>query len=283
LESGAPIEEINCVRKHLSLIKGGRLSAAAYPRPVLALIISDVVGDDLATVGSGPTVPDPSTFAEAVDICFRCHILDRLPPSVRSYLLMPLPGRESPKPGDKIFSTTRNALIGSATDSWKAIGGYAKALGIHAELVSAKMSGEARTWGRDLAERELPKRLQERREGLFVFTGELTVTIGGHGVGGRNQEMLLAFAIAAKEKDLVKHEWSICALAMDGLEGNSPAMGAALSSACLLSLKEEEIEEAKQALDDNDSHSFWKKRNMCILTGETGTNVNDIVLLYVKP
>ncbi|MDP3589369.1 MAG: DUF4147 domain-containing protein, partial [Methylobacter sp.] len=215
LASGATINQINCVRKHLSQLKGGGLARMAMPAHLHALILSDVLGDDLSTIASGPTVADDTTYADAIEILKAKGVWEQVPSNVRQHLEQGKLGNiaETPKPGDDIFKTcpehsrrnTAHTLIGSNTISVNAMLEAAKNLGYESELYSDHLSGEARTVGATLVAQCVERRLKSPPQDkpiALLAGGETTVTLKGNGRGGRNQEMALAFAIAAEQQDL---------------------------------------------------------------------------------
>lgn len=284
ISCGASIQEINCVRKHLSRIKGGQLSAAAQPRRVFSLIISDVVGDDLQTIASGPTVPDVTTFAEADEIVRRHGILHRLPERVQQRLADGLAGRipETPKPTDPIFQNTVNRIIGSArTAAAKARHSLAQR-GYDAGIFAADLHGEARRYGARLA-RRLPDFRAAGSRRAAIGTGEFTVALRGDGCGGRNQEMLLAVLNALREApQLEAHRlsWVVISAAFDGIEGNSGAMGAVIDSTSLGRLRDLDIDLPRH-LAQNNAKPVFQALGDLLVTGQTGTNVNDMTLILI--
>jgi hydroxypyruvate reductase len=275
LRSGAGIGEINTVRKHLSAIKGGRLARAAYPARVVTLAISDVPGDDPAVVGSGPTVPDPSTLADAQAIIAR-YKLD-LPEAVTRALNDP--GNESPKPGDPAFTGTEYKLIARPADSFRAAEAAVKAAGYECVFLGANVEGEARQVAAEQA--RMARDLQAAgRRAVILSGGELTVTIRGKGRGGPNQEYALALAIALEAAR------SIAALAADtdgtdGGEGSAedPA-GASVDGETALRARELGLDPAS-FLADNDSRGFFERLGGLLRPGPTFTNVNDFRAILV--
>lgn len=271
LRSGAPIAEINCVRKHLSAIKGGRLALAAAPAPVVALIISDVPGDDPALVASGPTVPDPTTSADAARILHSRGII--VPGPVAAWLENS--ESETPKPGHPAFARVHNRVIAS---SRAAIADAARMAAIAGFAVYnlGDLEGEARVLAREHAH----KALQLRREGkpaVILSGGETTVTVRGNGRGGRNSEYLLALAAAL---DGAEGIWAI-ACDTDGIDGTEDNAGAfiapdSLRGAAALGLSEE------AALAQNDSYGFFAALGDLIVTGPTRTNVNDFRAILIE-
>ncbi len=263
LRSGAPVTDLNCVRKHLSRIKGGGLARLAAPARIVALILSDVIGDPLDVIASGPTVPDPTTAADAQAILSQRGLGQM---AIASAL------RETPKPGDPIFERVTNILIGSNAMARQAAAEAARGLGFEVELPPLIVEGEAREWGKKMADLTGLKDLS----GLAViFGGETTVTVRGNGLGGRNQELALA---AALELDGMRERIVIASIGTDGIDGPTPAAGAwatpdTAARARALGL------DAAAMLANNDSHSFFAALGDCILTGPTGTNVNDLVIV----
>lgn len=275
LRSGANISEINTVRKHLSRIKGGRLARHAYPARVVSLAISDVPGDDPATIGSGPTVPDRTTLAEARAIVAR-YKLD-LPDAVHRALNDP--ANESPKPGDPIFNNIEFELVATPADAFRSAQETIAQAGYEVHFLGERLEGEAR----DVAEYHamLAKRLQvEGKRGVILSGGELTVTIRGKGRGGPNQEYALALAIAL---DGTK---GIAALAgdTDGTDGGggsaSDPAGAYVDGTSAQRARKLGLDPA-EALADNDSTAFFAALGDLVTPGPTFTNVNDFRAIVV--
>lgn len=284
LSCGASIEEINCVRKHLSRIKGGGLSVAAHPRRVVSLIISDVVGDDLQTIASGPTVPDATTFAEAEETLRRYRILGLLPQNVRQRLADGRAGRipETPKPGAPAFARTVNRIIGSARTAAAVACKRLGERGYAAEILAADLHGDARRYGGQLAHR-LPGLCAGGSRRAAIGTGEFTVTLRGKGHGGRNQEMLLGVLNTLRENpDLEAHRlpWVIVSAAFDGVEGNSGAMGAVIDATSLERSRERGIDLVSH-LEQNNAKAVFEALGDLLVTGQTGTNVNDMTLILI--
>lgn len=258
LGCGATIHELNCVRKHLSAIKGGQLAQLAAPARVLALVLSDVIGDNLDVIGSGPTVPDGSTAADAVAILERYGLLNRVPEAVRARLES---GAETPKPGDPAFAQVRNVIVGSNRLAAEAAMVRAGELGYRPKLLSTTLEGEAREVGRQLA----------RETGCLIAGGETTVTIQGGGKGGRNQEMALAAALALEGvPDTV-----FLSAGTDGTDGPTDAAGAMADGATITEARQQGLD-AEAFLNNNDSYHFFQAVGGLIITGPTGTNVMDL-------
>jgi glycerate 2-kinase len=269
LACGATIHEINCVRKHISAIKGGQLARLVYPATLLTLILSDVIGDDLDAIGSGPTVPDRSTVADV-------HAI-----GAKYGIAIDLGGMaETPKPGDRIFAKATNVLVGSNELAVEAAAAEARRLGFHTLVLSTFIEGEARQVARvhaAIAKEILTTGQPVRRPACVISGGEPTVTIRGRGLGGRNQEFALAAAIEiAGLRDTV-----ILSAGTDGTDGPTDAAGAiadgtTLARAGALGL------DAAAFLGNNDSYRFFEGSGDLIRTGPTGTNVADIQIVLAR-
>jgi glycerate 2-kinase len=277
LHCGASIHEINCVRKHISRIKGGQLARLVYPARLLTLILSDVIGDDLDVIGSGPTVPDRSTFAEARAIFEEYRIWSKLPSSVRNRI--GLAAEETPKPGDRIFEKTQNVIVGSNALAVDAAALEAHRLGFHTLVLSTFVEGEAREVARVHA--AIAKEIRAtgrpvKTPACVISGGETTVTIRGKGLGGRNQEFALAAALdIAGLRDAV-----ILSAGTDGTDGPTDAAGA-MADGTTLARAEALRLNASAFLANNDSYHFFESTGDLIKTGPTGTNVADVQLILV--
>ena len=276
LRSGAAIGDMNCVRKHLSAIKGGRLAAATRAR-IVTLLISDVPGDDPSVIASGPTAPDLTTLAEARAILARTGIIP--PASVAAHLLDP--ASETPKPLDPVFARVDNRLIASPQASLEAASRVAHAAGYTPVILSDAIEGEAAEVGRVLA--AIARQCARHRQPApppcaLISGGETTVTVRGHGRGGRNLEFLLALAIA-----LDGHP-GIHALAADsdGIDGVEDNAGAVLTPDTLIRAAQLGID-ARARLHDNDAHGFFAALDDLVVTGPTRTNINDVRVILVDP
>lgn len=275
LASGAGIGEMNCLRRHISGIKGGRLAAAAFPAPVVALLLSDVPGDDPADIASGPTVADPTTSAEALAILRRYGMA--LPLSVVALLES---GRgESIKPGDPRLARTDNRIIATPQMALEAAASVARAAGVPTHILSDRIEGEARDVGKVLA--AIALQVASRREPfappcLLLSGGETTVTVRGPGRGGRNVEFLLSLAVA-----LERHP-AIHALAgdTDGVDGLEEIAGAYLAPDTLARAWAAGVN-PKESLANNDGHGFFERLGDGIVTGPTLTNVNDFRAILI--
>jgi hydroxypyruvate reductase len=269
LRSGATINEINTVRKHCSRIKGGHLARLVAPATLVTLILSDVVGDPLDVIASGPTVPDSTTVADAQAVLERYGIR----------LLGGGVFQETPKPGDPAFERVQHVIVGSNRLAALAAAEQARQLGFHALLLSTYVEGEAREVARVAA--ALAKGVRAHGDPLpppacLVWGGETTVTVRGHGTGGRNQELALAAALALDGWPGVL----VMALATDGTDGPTDAAGAIVTGETVARAQALGLD-PRAALEANDSHSFFDALGDLIRTGPTGTNVNDLLLLLV--
>jgi glycerate 2-kinase len=266
LRSGAAIGEINCVRKHLSAISGGRLAAAAWPAEVVTFAISDVPGDDPAVIASGPTVADPSTFADALEITQRYSI--RLPSAVRRHLEDAVD--ETPKAGDPRLERSRLVLLATPGSALTAAAAAARAAGLEPVVLGADVQGEARLVAREHA--ALVGRLRAAAPLLILSGGETTVTVTGDGRGGRNAEYLLALAIALEAEG----QSAAYALAADtdGIDGTEDNAGAVLRPDTLARARAAGLD-PRTYLAANDSYGFFAALGDLLVTGPTRTNVND--------
>ncbi len=276
LRAGAAIDELNCVRKHLDQLKGGRLAAAAFPARVLALVLSDVVGDSLTTIASGPTVADPTSVADAIAILETRDVWDAVPTAVRQHLEGG--NDESPKPGDARLERAESRIIGSNIAAADAACAQARSLGYAARVVTTSMTGEASIVGAEIvrATREECERVGSRV--ALVFAGETTVTVRGNGVGGRNQELALG---AALEMDGTSG-MAVASLGTDGIDGPTDAAGAVADGESIRRARARG-RDPMAALAENDTYNFWKSLGGLVRTGPTGTNVMDIVVAAAVP
>lgn len=264
LRAGANIHELNTVRKHLSRLKGGQLAALAYPARVITLLLSDVIGDDPAVIGSGPTVPDPSTIDDARAVLQRYGIREELR------------FRETPKNGDEIFENVENIIVGSNRLALDAAARGAKKLGYRPLILSSTMQGEAREVARVHAQIAREVRTSGnpvKAPACILSGGETTVSVRGEGKGGRNQEFALAAAIDIAGLDGVL----ILSAGTDGTDGPTDAAGAIATGTTL-----SRGPDALDYLNRNDSYSYFDRLRDLIKTGPTGTNVMDIHLLLVE-
>ncbi|HET7854013.1 MAG TPA: glycerate kinase [Candidatus Methylomirabilis sp.] len=279
LASGATIEEINAVRKHCSRIKGGQMARALFPARSLTLILSDVIGDPLDAIASGPTVPDTTTYGEALQVLRRYHVEDRIPVSILWRLERGARGEipETPKTGDPCFANAHHCIVGNNLQSLLAARDRAARLGFQALLLTTALKGESREVAKVLA----ALLLEMRRSGhpvsppaCLLLGGETTVTVRGKGKGGRSQELVLAGAIAiAGGRDLV-----IFSAGTDGTDGPTDAAGAVADGETWARAKEIGLDPLR-ALEENDAYHFFRGLGDLIETGPTLTNVMDVILL----
>jgi hydroxypyruvate reductase len=275
LAAGATIDELNAVRKHLSLLKGGQLARAAQPASLLTLVLSDVIGDPLDVIASGPTAPDPTTFRDALEVLSRRGLLGRVPASVRSRLEAGKRGEldETPKPGDPLFTHVTNHIVGNNALVVDAASAHARALGYEPHILTRSLHGEAREVAREFVEKA--RRL--RPPACLIAGGETTVSVGGRGRGGRCQEFALAAALAVRpNEDLV-----VLAAGTDGTDGPTDAAGGVIDAETLERGRAAGFD-ARRALDDNDSHTYLRAGDGVVVTGPTNTNLLD-VYLAVRP
>lgn len=278
LHCGAGIHEINCVRKHISRIKGGQLARLVYPATLLTLILSDVIGDDLDVIGSGPTVPDRSTFADAHAIFEKYRIWSKLPSAVRDRFNSPT--EETPKPGDQIFEKTGNVIVGSNALAVDAAAAEARRIGFHTLVLSTFLEGEAREVARVHA--AIAKEIRAtgrpvRVPACIISGGETTVTVRGKGLGGRNQEFALAAAI-----DIAGlFNTAILSAGTDGTDGPTDAAGGIAEGTTIMRAQALGLN-ASAFLGNNDSYHFFEATGGLIKTGPTGTNVADVQVILIR-
>jgi glycerate-2-kinase len=276
LRAGAEIEELNCIRKHLTRVSGGRLAAATRAGAIVVLAISDVLRDDWATLGSGPCAADPSTYRDALAVLRRRRVADRVPAAVRRHLEAGAAGRhpESVKPGDPALARVRSELIASNRDALAAARDAARARGLAACIVTHQLRGEASRVGRRVA--ALAQALGRGPRRLLLLGGETTVTVRGGGRGGRAQELALGAAIALAGDARV----ALLAAGTDGSDGPTPAAGAYADGETVGRGAAAGLD-ARAALAENDAYGFFAGEGGCFVTGPTGTNVMDLVLVRV--
>jgi glycerate 2-kinase len=278
LECGASINELNGVRKHLSRLKGGQLARAAYPAPVVALMLSDVIGDPLDVIASGPTAPDPTTFDDALSILDRFGLRDRVPLMVRRHLEAGARGEveDTPKPGDAVLNGVVNVVIGNNGLVVDAAVAEARRLGFAPCLLTRRLQGEAREVARVFAallDEAARGGLVPMRPVCLIAGGETTVTIRGRGLGGRCQEFALALVSELSSmRDVV-----VLAAGTDGSDGPTEAAGAIVDPTTLERAQGKGLD-VRRALQDNDSHPFFDALGDLVRTGPTGSNLMDVYL-----
>jgi len=281
LSCGATIHEINTLRKHTSKIKGGRLAQAAFPATIISLILSDVVGDDLDIIASGPTVPDSSSFADCMEILERYHIKDKIPESILNHIESGISGKtpETPKADDPAFKRTQNLIIASNIESLMAAKEKAERLQYNVILLSSMIVGETRYAAQihgAIAKEIIKTGNPISPPACILSGGETTVTISGNGLGGRNQEFALAAAI-----DISGHK-NVVVLSggTDGTDGPTDAAGAFSDTYTLERAKEMGLN-PHHFLANNDAYHFFEKLDDLLITGPTNTNVMDLRILLV--
>ena len=281
LRSGATITELNAVRKHLSRFSGGQLARTAAPAGVVSVIVSDVVGDALDVIASGPTAPDVSTFADCMDILARYGLGSAMPPAVLRHLRQGQLHQEAetPKPGDALFRHVQNTLVATNRQALDAAAEQARSHGFRPVILTDRMVGEAREQAALLVTqaRQMAAELAADAQPVCLLAGgETTVTLRGRGRGGRNQEMALAASLALQD---CPH---ICALfaGTDGTDGPTDAAG---GCAWAGNLAVAGLEQARRALEENDSYAILHHCGALLRTGPTRTNVMDLAILLVWP
>lgn len=280
LGSGATINEINTLRKHLDQVKGGQVARLAAPAQVLCLILSDVVGDPLDVIASGPTVPDPTTYLDAINILKRCAIYELVPTTIRSHLELGQQGKiaETPKPGEEFFIDVNNIIVGSNQTATQAALVQAKKEGFNSLCLTNYLQGEASQVGLYLGSILRQLALHDQpipRPACIIAGGETTVTIKGDGKGGRNQELALG---SVPELDGLENV-ALITLASDGGDGLSDAAGAVVtgetySRALAMNL------DPRDFLLNNDSYNFFLPLGDLLKIGPTRTNINDLTFLF---
>jgi hydroxypyruvate reductase/glycerate 2-kinase len=278
LNAGADISDLNTVRKHLSKVKGGRLAEIASPAKMITLIISDVIGDNLDIIASGPTSPDSSEFQDALNVIDKYRLHEKIPQNALTTLIKGTKGLipETPKQDNAIFQNVHNMIIGSNLMALNAAQETARSLGYKTEIISSGISGEAGDVGTWLSEKA--KGARNTKKVCLISGGETTVTVKGRGRGGRNTELALGFAKAIQGVRGV----TLLSAGTDGTDGPTDAAGAivngtTVSRAVNLGL------DPDAHLNNNDSYTFFKKLDDLVITGPTGTNVMDVQIMLIEP
>jgi glycerate 2-kinase len=281
LACGATIHEVNALRKHISRIKGGQLARLASPATLITLVLSDVVGDALDVIASGPTVPDTSTFADCLDILRKYQLLDKVPTAIRRHLETGVSGAfpETPKPGDHAFGRAQTVIIGRNLQALEAAGRQATALGYQPLILSSAIEGETRQVAKvhaGIAKEVLASGHPIAAPACILSGGETTVTLRGQGKGGRNQEFALALALD------IRNIPGIVALSggTDGTDGPTDAAGAVVD--WMTCARAERLGlQPRTALDNNDAYPFFECLSDLLLTGPTQTNVMDVRIMLM--
>ncbi len=281
LESGAPIREVNVVRKHLSQIKGGRLAGLAYPSTLISLVLSDVIGDHLETIASGPTVPDGSTFLDCLHIFENYSLKDKVPSDAMEILEKGIRGEieETPKTHNRVFRRTQNVIVGNTFLALDAAKKKAGELGYYSLIHSGNIEGETREVAgahAAIAKEILSTGGPVQRPACIISGGETTVTVRGRGLGGRNQEFALASSIVIDGLEAVV----VLSGGTDGVDGPTDAAGAIADGTTLRRARGMGLD-AQHYLQENDSYHFFRPLGDLLITGPTYTNVMDLHLLLV--
>ena len=281
LRAGATINELNTVRKHLERAKGGGLARLAAPSDVLALVLSDVVGNPLDVIASGPTVPDTSTFADTCAILERFGVWDRLPANVAARLDAGRKGEipDTPKPGDPLFDRVQTVVVASNELAAEAGVRQAQSEGLTAQLLTTYVEGEAREVAKVVAafaREEAARGAPLPRPACLVLGGETTVTVRGNGLGGRNQELALAASLKIAGLDNA----IVAALATDGNDGPNDATGALADGSTVARARALGLD-PDAYLANNDAYHFFEALGDLLITGPTNTNVNDLLFVFV--
>ena len=281
LACGATIHEINALRKHISRIKGGQLARLVSPATLITLVLSDVVGDSLDVIASGPTVPDTSTFADCLEILRQYQLLDRVPTAIRRHLEAGISGAvaETPKPGDAVFARTQTVIIGRNLQALEAASRQATTLGYQPLILSSAIEGETREVAKvhaGIAREVLASGHPIAAPACVLSGGETTVTLRGQGKGGRNQEFALALALD------IHNVPGIVALSggTDGTDGPTDAAGAVVDWTTCARAEQLGLH-PRQALDQNDAYPFFERLGDLVITGPTQTNVMDVRIMLI--
>jgi glycerate-2-kinase len=270
---------LNTVRKHISAIKGGQLAKYVYPATIINLIISDVIGDHLDVIGSGITVPDPTTFEDSWNVVKKYSLENKIPHSVKIYLRDGIEGKapETPKPGNPIFKNVCNLIIGNNGLALSAIKNAAEERGYNAKIISPTLEGEAKDAGKFIAQIAKEYSLSEKKPVCLIYGGETTVTVKGNGKGGRNQELCLSTAVEIEGMKNI----TFLSGGTDGNDGQTEAAGAICNGSTIERAKELGLD-ALKFLNSNDSYNFFNKLEDLIITRPTNTNVMDIQIVLLR-
>ena len=280
LRAGANIHELNAVRKHISAIKGGRLAEIAYPSKIISLILSDVIGDSLDVIASGPTSPDETTFRDALDVIEKFDLREKILDPILEILMNSSEGdeKETPKKGYPVFERVENVIIGSNKIATKAAAKEAMASGFESTILSSEIQGEARDVAKWLAKKAIESRAGKiaGKKICLISGGETTVTVKGNGLGGRNTELALAFAQEIAGLEGI----TLLSAGTDGTDGPTDAAGALVDGQTIHKADVKGLNPVAY-LQDNNSYTFFKNTGELIITGSTGTNVMDIQIILL--
>jgi glycerate 2-kinase len=281
INCGASINEINAVRKHLSLVKGGQLARAVYPGATIGLVLSDVIGDPLDVIASGPTTPDPTTFQQALGILDKYNLTTSVPEGILKYLKEGLTGirAETPKPGDPMFEKTFNLLIGTNRLALEACKKKAEELKLNAYIINDKLQDDTSSVAEFITETSLKYKNDKNvtKPACLLFGGEPTLKVSGSGLGGRNQHLALLCSIMLQNLPGI----TILCAGTDGTDGPTDAAGAVVDSETLSDALLKNVDPEKH-LREFDSYNFFKKTGGHIITGPTMTNVMDLMVAILE-
>jgi len=281
INCGADISEINCVRKHLSAVKGGQLARAVNPAILVSLILSDVPGDNLDVIASGPTVPDPTTWRMALEVLNKYNLEGSVPAGIMNYLKEGEQGRipETPKPGDAIFSNSSTRLIGTNRLALEAAAEKASEFNFRAIVINEQIQGDTKSAAEYIIKTSLKFQgdINEKKPLCLLLGGETTVNMIGKGAGGRNQHLALISAVMLQKVPGI----TILSAGTDGTDGPTDAAGAVIDSETVAKARDKGIE-AEGYLAEFDSYNYFKRAGGHIITGPTSTNVMDIIVVIVE-
>lgn len=280
LKNGASIAEMNCIRKHLSNVKGGLLAKAASPARVISLILSDVIGDPLDVIASGPTAPDPTTFADALQVIKNYKIDDKIPPRIYQELLDGFNNKrqETLKESSEIFLRTTNLIIGTNKLALKKAKEKAESLGYESQIITNTLEGDVVDVAHYIVElSKSTKQIISDERICLLFAGEPTIKVTGKGLGGRNQHLALVVAGMLNEVPGI----TFLSCGTDGTDGPTDAAGAAVDSFTMQNAAELNLD-AEQYLNNCDSYNFFKEAGRLIVTGPTQTNVMDLMIALIE-
>jgi hydroxypyruvate reductase len=277
LKSGADIGEMNTVRKHLSGIKGGQLAKSIYPATLCTLVLSDVVGDDLSVIGSGPTVPDPTTFADTMAILRKYHLPEKISATLLQHIENGLAGKipDTPKPGDPYCGQAHNYLAGNNRLALEAAADKARESGYHTQVLSAVITGEANTVAHTLIQQALD--YKGPLPACLLNGGETTVHVTGNGLGGRNQQLALAAGIVMADHPRL----TFLSGGTDGSDGPTNAAGAIVDAALVKNARKKGLD-PHRFLQENDAWHFFSEAGGLMVTGPTQTNVMDLMITLIS-
>ena len=282
LASGADIKEINCVRKHLSALKGGRLAKMVYPARLISVILSDIIGSPLEDIGSGPSVGDSTSFADAAAVLNKYRLMEKIPERVRDYLGKGIENKiaDTPLPDAEIFAQNSHILLGDNLTALTAAKESAQASGVPVYIMTSRDCGEASAAAKVYAAviKEIIHSGNPFPPPVMVLSGgELTVRLKGKGKGGRNQEFVLALLDQLKD---LHHPFYILSMGTDGIDGPTDAAGAWIDHHTMAKVEKQGLD-IKKYLNNNDAYAFFNALDQLIRTGPTGTNVMDLRLYYI--